>query len=130
MNSPKTLVGNIDSFNSMIDDNEYDHEETITNLIKLSHHAFEYIKKKYNKNKVNVADSLEEFIGYEGTDNNHYTSLFSLAFIMTYRCKTKLDTIDENNPNDLNVEHNISTFNKIMRNLVKKFENRIDTMVV
>tara|TARA_B100001093_G_C26683659_1_gene951601 strand:+ start:688 stop:1032 length:345 start_codon:yes stop_codon:yes gene_type:complete len=59
-------------------------------------HAFDYIKQKLNKDRINCGEMLVEFWNYNESDGVLFTSLFCLTLLVLIKCKDNLNEISDN----------------------------------
>ena len=59
-------------------------------------HAFDYIKQKLNKDRINCGEMLVEFWNYNESDGVLFTSLFCLTLLVLIKCKDNLNEIEPN----------------------------------
>ena len=78
-------------------------------FISCACNGFTKVKEKLQKNSINSADALVEFINYDGDDNDHYTELFCLTYILLEKSKEGMNQISPNTYNKL-VNHLVDTY--------------------
>ena len=78
-------------------------------FISCACNGFTKVKEKLQKNSINSADALVEFINYDGDDNDHYTELFCLTYILLEKSKEGMNQISPNTYDKL-VNHLVDTY--------------------
>ena len=83
------------------------------NMLQMTETIINNVKLKLNKENLNFADVLNEFIGYDGNDNNYLTCFFLLIV-------SKLKKME----NTLNhIKPDIS--DKLLKEIVIKYESKL-----
>uniref|UniRef100_A0A6C0KL07 Uncharacterized protein n=1 Tax=viral metagenome TaxID=1070528 RepID=A0A6C0KL07_9ZZZZ len=78
-------------------------------FISCACNGFTKVKEKLQKNSINSADALIEFINYDGENNDHYTELFCLTYILLEKSKEGMNQISPNAYDKL-VNHLVDTY--------------------